>query len=221
MRSPKIHWYDSETTGLKANEHQMLTFAMVTTSMDLTIESVFDKQIRLRPEITPTKEALSINKIDPYSLMWHAESMEEKDFCVSLNNYFEKHYQLGDIFVAYSARFDNGFLKGAFQRNSVGLYVTEQGSVKCVDPLILVKEGTGDGRLATPQLYSAYQKGLYNSSKLEHVSRLFGAQHQGPAHNALNDVYTLINTTPKLVTKLLENMPLEVFFKQNKYQVVF
>lgn len=128
----KIHWYDSETTGVIASEQQMLTFAMVTTDLSLNVLDLIDKKIKLRSDVTPTKEALSVNKIDPFSLEWFSTSLDESLFCDELSKYLEKNWTEGDVFIAYSAAFDNGFMKEAFKRNKKYFYPN---TVICFDPL--------------------------------------------------------------------------------------
>lgn len=214
----KLHWYDSETTGIIPSEpQQMLSFALKTTDLNLNTIAVLDEKLRLRSDVNPTKEALAINKIDPFSLEWFSQSLNEEDFCSVLNTYLEKNFTEGDIFIAYSANFDNRFIKETYKRNKK--FFLPSDNFICFDPLKMVRKAVAEGKVITPRKMSKDGK-WFNSSTLDDVSAVLGTRGQGRSHTALTDVETLIGTAPK-VYNLLTGESFEHFLKQNEYRVQF
>lgn len=211
----RLSWFDSETTGVENKIHQMLSFAMVCTDVNFKVVDTLYKKIKLLPHVTPDARALSVNKIDPYGLEWHAEAMEESAFVKEVVAFCVRNKLDINYWLAFNANFDNGFLFSALERNGLILNVAD---TVCVDPFILAKEATASKKVLTPQKKSKDGR-FYNSSTLEDISQSLGTQHKGDAHNALNDVYTLINTTPKLVEKTLGTTDISQFLNNPKYHV--
>lgn len=211
----RLSWFDSETTGVENKTHQMLSFAMVCTDVNLKIVDSLYKKIKLLPHVTPDARALAVNKIDPYGLEWHAEAMEESVFVKEVIAFCIKNKLDINYWLAFNAKFDNGFVFSALERNGLVLDLKD---TTCVDPFLLAKEATASKKVVTPQKKTKDGR-FYNSSTLEDVSQSLGTQHQGEAHNALNDVHTLIKTTPALVEKTLGTTDITQFLNNPKYHI--
>lgn len=214
----RLFWYDSETTGRDSKDHQMLTFAIVCTDLQKNIIAQLYLKVRLLPSVTPDAEALRINQIDPTTLEWFAESIEEKNLCEQIISFYNEHSDKeGNAWLAYNARFDNSFLQSAFDRSGLELNLEKD---VCVDPFLMCKEATSKNKIITPEKIGRDKKS-YRSSTLVDVSKALNTSHEGDAHNALNDVLCLIKTTPKAFEKLTGNDCLATFIATEKYQISF
>jgi oligoribonuclease (3'-5' exoribonuclease) len=213
----KLHWYDSETTGLHVFEpHQMLTFAMVSTDLQGSTLNIFNERLRLRPDVNPTREALAVNRLDPLSPDWHASAQDENVFCDRFITYLDQNYKAGDVIIAYSAP----FVKGTMERHKKFLELNN--NAICVDPLIMARQATKAGKIIVPFRPVRYGGGapvMTPVSTLDAVSNALGTLC-GPAHTALGDVHTMIKTTPAAYNVLC-GQNLEHFVKQNQYRVKF
>ena len=212
MNNLRLFWYDSETTGLNEKDHQMLSFAMVSTDINLNILSKFETKLRLLPHVMPDPQALKTNNIDPTSLDWFSSSKEENESINEFVNFYDSQKSDYNYWLAFNAPFDNKFLFYALIRNSLLINLD---NATCVDPLILAKEGTSKNILSTVQKKSKDGR-FYRSSTLQDVASLLGTKNEGDAHNAMNDVLTMLKTTPKMVEKVL-NQDMLSFLNNPKY----
>jgi len=195
-------WLDSETTGLSVENGQMLSFAMVLTDLSLKeVDHIYFK-IRLGEGITPTKEALATNKLDPYSLEWYSESITEEVLCSEVLKFTNKINP--SHFLAYNSKFDEGFVNDLFLRKKTESPLLNK---KIVDPSKLAKDLTQKDIILTPK--NKYGKRTF---RLEEMSKHLDSSI-GEAHNALADTRTIILTTKKMIEKA--NISLTDFL--NKY----
>ena len=192
----RILWHDSETTGLTPKDNQMLSYAMVATDENCNIIDTLYLKIKVMMHIIPNEEALRVNRIDPFGLEWAAEAVTEEVAAKMIDAFIEKHKGEETYSCAYNAAFDNRFVIDCMVRNNLTAGLSRLKSSVCIDPMQIAKGATKRDLVATPM--TKYGR----SNKLEHVSKALGTQHQGEAHNALNDVMTLIKTAPVLYKKL-------------------
>lgn len=210
----KIFWFDSETTGVKYKDHQMLTFAAVVTDSSLNILDEIYIKIKLLPNIYPTKEALNINKLDPYTLFWEAEAVSESDFCSLLNDFYLKNKSENTVWIAYNSIFDTNFVRNAYLRSK-----KEFLGIKDVvyDPLVMCRKAVSLSKIVTKEKYNERDKVHFRSSTLPDVSVALETTHEGEAHNALVDTKCLIKTTPKAYEALVGHKDFSKFFKETDY----
>lgn len=213
----KLHWYDSETTGFEPKTNQMLTVAMVSTDLALNTLHTLEKKIKLLPTIVPSPEALKVNQIDPHCPVWQKDALTELEFCNVLSQHLSQVFSPGDLFIAYNAPFDNRFFKEVLRRN--GVEIACLATAKYSDPLKLAQEGTRSGKIVTKQKMDKNNK-PYMSSSLVDVSTALKTQHEGDAHNAMNDVLTMIKTVP-VAYKAVSGKGMEDYVLETKYMGQF
>ena len=213
----KLFWYDSETSGLKSDQQQMLTFAVVCTDISLNVLGKIYVQLKVLPHVVSEASALAINKLDPFSLTWFAESILEKDLCQNLISFYNEHKGDQNYWLAYNAKFDNGFLQAAFERNGAHLDLSND---VCVDPLLMCRKAVAAGKIVTPERLDRGGR-PFRPSNLEAVSVALKTAHIGDAHNALNDVLCMIKTTPAALEAFTGSKDMEAFLDNQDYQIGF
>lgn len=210
----KLFWFDSETTGLNYKEHQMLSFACVVTDLQLNILNEIYVKMKLLPNIKPTEEALSVNKLDPYTLFWEAESISETQFCDDLNQFYEENKSDKNHWVAYNSKFDCNFVRNAFDRSNKKFNAI---SDVVFDPLIMCRKAVELKKIITIEKYNKKEGKSYLSSTLVDVSNALGTSHEGEAHNALVDTKCMIKTVPKAYSRLVGHEDFSQFFNDKSY----
>lgn len=186
---------DVETSGLKALQNQVLEYAAIAVDANgFKLDSI-EVRIRLKSFVRPEPGALAANKINPFSEDWKKNSIEEERAAELLADFCEKHSINGNrpTFTAYNAMFDKDHISMMFKRHGIDFDSHFDG---VSDPLKTAKRLVGEGKIVTR--FISKGKGGYHSAKLEDVSEALGTKSEGPAHRAMSDTVTLMNTFFKL-----------------------
>lgn len=217
----RLFWHDSETTGTAVTDHQMLSHAVICTNEKLEILGILETKARLMPHIVPHPTALATNNIDPYSKDWIEKSVPYKSMAQTIMAFFKEFKGDENYLIAYNAAFDKRFLSSCFDQAGLGLNSCDIKAHK--DPFMMAKAAAKAGLLDTPlkTANSKFGSGTYqyNSTKLVDVSQSLGTQHPGDAHEALNDVYTMLKTTPVLWEMLSGGKPFEQSLDNPKWSL--
>lgn len=198
-------WLDTETTGLKAEIHQILEYAIIVEDYKGNRVEELEVKINLRPFVNPEKGALETNKIDPYSKEWISAAVSEEMAAEKLARLCKK-YTVGNSkpkIIAYNADFDISHIRMMFRRH--GILFERCFNPTAFDPMKTAKAYINKKIINTRLITTA--KRSYNSAKLEDVAAALNVSTDKPAHRALNDVETLILVTREIY-KLATNKSL-------------
>lgn len=197
-------WFDCETSGLLASQHQMLEFSiLVEDPMGNTIDHL-TCHLRLRHGIVPSPMALSINKINPFSKSWEQEAISEWDAAKKIVNLCNKYSSSQKpFFIAYKADFDRSFVSKLLENCGFNFFDLFNSSV--IDPYSTAKQLISENKIKTKILKNTKQE-EYPSGKLEDVAEAFGVKEllkNFNLHRSYIDCVLLLLTTKKLYEKAL------------------
>lgn len=206
----KLVFFDSETSGTNPKIHQMLSFAMYMTDLELNPLKTLNYNIQLRPDAVVDKGALAINKLNPYSKDWNDKSISERELRGEIISFCDD-ISSDILFLAYNAAFDRDFAKACFSQADIELSSVLKGAL--IDPMIGAKYCTKN-RLILTELKQNTRGQWYHAFNLQAVSHALKTQSVGEAHNALNDCLTLAPTTKEIYEKQFK-MDFAKTFKTN------
>jgi DNA polymerase III epsilon subunit-like protein len=213
-------WLDTETTGLRPEMSQILEYAVVVEDNLGEIVETLEVRLLLKPNINPSKEALEINKIDPYSSAWRSSAITEERAAEKLADLCEKYSFEGvrPVIVAYNAFFDCDHLRMMFARHGIIFESCFNSAV--IDPLKTAKDLVAKKKLETKILTKAAAKGRkpvsYSSCKLEDVANALGVNTGKAAHRALNDVETMLAATRAMFKLMFDKEMFKTSLTMNK-----
>jgi DNA polymerase III epsilon subunit-like protein len=212
-------WADTETTGIKPEFSQILEYGIIVEdSLGQFVEKL-EVKLLLRPFINPSKEALAINNIDPYSSEWKAGAISEEQAAEKLAALCEKYTVEGlkPVMCAYNADFDADHIKQMFFRH--GIIFEACFCSALIDPLKtakwMVKNGMIKTRMITKEV-KGRKPSSYASSKLVDVAEALGVSTGKEAHRALNDVETMILATRAMYKQIFAKDMVNQTFNLNK-----
>lgn len=199
---------------------QILEYAVIVEDNAGNFVETCEIKVLLRSFINPSKEALAINKIDPYSYEWKNSAISEERAAEKLANLCEKYTVEGvrPVIAAYNATFDCNHIKMMFSRH--GILFEECFNSAVIDPMKTAKDLVSS-KLIITKVLTKEAKGRkpssYSSAKLEDVSVALGVNTGKDAHRALNDVETLILTTRAMYKLLFSRQMFEPSLNFNKF----
>lgn len=171
-------FYDIETTGLNRAFDQVLQFSSIRTDLALNELERHTIDVRLRPDVIPTPEAMIVHCID---ITKAHRGRPELEAITEVHRLFNRP---GTISLGYNTLgFDDEFLRFAFYRNLLPTY-THQYHQGCgrmdLFPTTLLYY------LFKPDILKWPEKDGKPSLKLENLSA-YNDLSQGPAHDAMVD----------------------------------
>ena len=105
-------FYDLETTGICESFDQIVRFAAIKADKDLKEIERYEIDIKLRPDIVPSPEALVITGLGIDDIK---EGQSEYDAMIQIHKIFNQPNQIN---IGYnSLKFDNTMLRFGFYRN--------------------------------------------------------------------------------------------------------
>jgi len=181
-------FYDLETTGLCESFDQVVRFASIQTDENLQEINRYEIDIKLRPDVVPSPEALVITRLGINDIK---EGICEYDALIKIHKLFNQPNQIN---IGYnSLKFDNTMLRFAFYRNLLNPYSHQY------------KNNTFRGDVMNINLlYFLYKTDVLKWSdnrpiKLENINE-FNNLFDGKSHDAMVDVIVTLELSKKLRT---------------------
>jgi oligoribonuclease (3'-5' exoribonuclease) len=185
-----VFYFDSETSGLDPEDHQMLEFyGKMTkdgeTKGEISVSLLVDDKSKIE------KVALEKNNIDPYSEDWKKKSVTKEIASSKLVEFLTPYFEKGPVvFCAYRASFDYSFLSALLIKAGLSDRIHFSG---VFDPLELARSLTDSKKLKTK---------LKENGKMCHtlssVAEALNVKAEGDLHRAKTDVQVLEEVTKKL-----------------------
>ena len=179
-------FYDLETTGLCESFDQIVRFAAIKADKDLKEIERYEIDIKLRPDIVPSPEALVITGLGINDIK---EGQSEYDAMIQIHKIFNQPNQIN---IGYnSLKFDNTMLRFGFYRNLLDPYSHQY------------KNNTFRGDVMNINLlYFLYKKdvlkwGDSKPIKLENINE-YNNLFEGKSHDAMVDVIVTLELSRRL-----------------------
>lgn len=193
--TPSFFFYDLETSGLDPRRHRIMQFAGQRTDMDLQpIGEPINILVSLSDDVLPDPGAILVTGITPQKT--REEGYSEADFLKLLH---EKVITPGTIITGFnSVRFDDEFMRHTLYRNFYDPYEW-QWKDECSrwDMLDVVRMT----RALRPEgIEWPVDENGNPTNRLELLTAKNGVSHES-AHDALSDVYALIDVARLIKTK--------------------
>lgn len=194
-------WTDTETTGFSEDDDQILSYSAIIENQKAINICEYEKQIFLKPSIMPNVDALLVNNLNPFSLDYQKNAINELNAIYDIIEISKKGRV---IIIAYNAEFDKGMYTSLFKRygkNFSKYFKT------ILDPLLIAKKLINQNILHTVEILKG-KDNSYKSSKLEDVFIALGHSLDNiNTHSALDD------------TKMLQTVGHAVFYLATKRQL--
>jgi len=193
--TPTFFFYDLETSGLDPRRHRIMQFAGQRTTLDLEpIGEPVNILVSLADDVLPDPQAILVTGITPQKT--REEGYSEADFLKVLH---EKVITPGTIITGFnSVRFDDEFMRYLLYRNFYDPYEwqwkDESSRWDLLDVVRMTRALRPDG-IEWP----VTDKGDA-TNRLELITAKNGLAHE-KAHDALSDVYALIDVARLIKTK--------------------
>ncbi len=187
-------FYDLETSGLSARSDRVMQFAGQRTDMSLTpIGEPYNILVRLNDDTLPSPDAIMVTKISPQETL--SEGMSEAEFAKLLS---EEVFTEDTIVVGFNnIRFDDEFVRHLFWRTFRDPYEWCWRDGRSRWDMLDVVRMT---RALRPEgiIWPVDAEG-HATNRLELLTKENGIAHEH-AHDALSDVWALIEVTKLLKT---------------------
>ncbi|MBQ3309169.1 exodeoxyribonuclease I [Candidatus Saccharibacteria bacterium] len=201
-------FYDLETSGLSAREDRIMQFAGQRTDMDLNpIGEPVNLLVKLADDTLPSPGAILVTKITPQETI--KNGMTEAEFC----NYVDDELFTDDTCILgyNSVRFDDEFMRHTFWRNFHDPYAWSWKNGRSrwdlLDVVRLTRALRPEGinwptqeKKIKDKETGAEKTITVPTNRLELITKLNGIEHSH-AHDALADVYALVEVTKLIKTK--------------------
>ena len=200
-------FYDLETSGLSPRDSRIMQFAGQRTDMDLKpIGEPVNLLVKMTDDTLPSPGALLVTKITPQQTL--SDGLSEAEFCEYVTN---ELFTEDTCATGYnSVRFDDEFMRYTFWRNFYDPYAWEwkdgRSRWDLLDVVRLTRALRPEGINWPYQEKEVIDKETGEkkivevaTNRLELLTKLNGIEHTH-AHDALADVYALIEVTKLIKT---------------------